>query len=61
MTLQSMLIHGPSSIAPGDVYVWGIVGTALPNAPGLATLIGRVRWGTGYSTQAVVKTTVVIQ
>jgi hypothetical protein len=43
------------------VGVWSIYGKALPDSPGIATLIGRVRWGTGYTNEAIVSAKILTQ
>ena len=60
-TIVDQKIVTGKTTAPGDTWVWSIYGKALPDSPGIATLVGRVRWGTGYTTQAIVSSKIVIQ
>jgi hypothetical protein len=60
-TIDAQKIVTGKTTAPGDVWVWSIYGKALPDSPGIATLYGRVRWGTGYTTQAIVSSKILIQ
>lgn len=55
-----LMVSGKQS-APGDMWVWDVFGKALPDSPGPATLVGRVRWGTNYDMQAIVASKVQIQ
>jgi hypothetical protein len=60
-TLVDQKIVTGKTTAPGDVWVWSIYGKALPDSPGIATLYGRVRWGTGYTNQAIVSSKILIK
>jgi len=57
--LEQTLVSG--NTAPGDVWVWDAYSKAIPDSPGTATLVGRVRWGTGFKTQAIITSTILIQ
>jgi hypothetical protein len=58
--LEQKIVSGQTA-DPGQFFAWAIVGKAIPDSPGVATLVGRVRWGTGYTTEATVSSTIVIQ
>jgi hypothetical protein len=58
--VEQKVVTGKTT-APGDTWVWSIYTKALPDSPGFATLVGRVRWGTGYTTQATVTAKILIQ
>jgi hypothetical protein len=60
-TIVDQMIVKAQTTAPGDMWVWSIYGKALPDSPGIATLIGRVRWGTGYTNEAIVSAKFLIQ
>jgi hypothetical protein len=58
--LEQKIVTGKTA-APGDAYVWAITSKAIPDSPGIATLVGRVRWGAGYTTEATVTSTILIE
>lgn len=58
--LKQTIVTGKTA-APGTLWVWDAYSEAIPDSPGIATLYGRVRWGTGYSTEAVISTKILIQ
>jgi len=60
-TIVHQTIVTNKSTEPGDTWVWDIYSAAIPDSPGIATLYGRVRWGTGYTTEAVISTKILIQ
>jgi hypothetical protein len=60
-TIVDKKIVTGKSTEPGDTWVWSIYGKALPDSPGIATLVGRVRWGTGYTNEAIVSSKILIQ
>lgn len=60
-TIVRQTIATGKTTVPGDVWVWDIYSKAIPNSPGIATLYGRVRWGTGYTTEALISTKILIQ
>jgi hypothetical protein len=57
---EQMIVTGKTT-APGDTWVWFIYSKDIPDSPGIATLVGRVRWGTGYTTEATVSSKILIQ
>jgi hypothetical protein len=57
---EQMIVTGKTTV-PGDTWVWFIYSKDIPNSPGIATLVGRVRWGTGYTTEATVTSKILIQ
>jgi hypothetical protein len=59
--VQSQLYFKGKTTSPGNVWVWDLYGKALVDSPGPATLVGRVRWGAGYGTQAVVSSKIIIE
>jgi len=60
-TLQKGTIVTGKSFTPGTLWAWVIEGPAIPDSPGLATLEGKIKYGTDYGTEATVKTPVLIQ
>jgi hypothetical protein len=59
--VQSQLYFKGKTTSPGEVWVWDLYGKALADSPGPATLVGLVRWGTAYDTQAVVTSKILIK
>ena len=59
--VQSQLLFTGKTTKPLDYWVWSIYGKKLVDSPGVATLVGRVRWGTAYGTQAVVTSKILIE
>jgi hypothetical protein len=57
---EQMIVTGKTTV-PGDTWVWFIYSKDIPDSPGIATLVGRVRWGTGYTTEATVSSKILIQ
>jgi hypothetical protein len=45
-TLQKAVLNKGFKSAPGQYWAWDIVGPAIPNSPGVASLNGYVRFGT---------------
>ena len=56
-TLDSGTLQKNHSCTPGDYYAWDIIGKAVPNSPGYATLTGTVSFG---GKKASMKVTVLI-
>jgi len=57
VTLDSAVIT-KFNTAPGDVFLWVILGKPIPNSPGLATLEGIFKCGTNKNT---IQSTVLLQ
>ena len=58
VTLDHGTVKSSYSCAPASTWAWAVLGKAVPNAPGLATLTGFVKYGTKT---VATKTTVLIQ
>jgi hypothetical protein len=56
VTLDSGILKKNFACIPGSYYAWDLVGKAIPNSPGLATLEGTVAFGDNKVTMKMVMT-----